>query len=393
MGLCKHLYFTSGLSQLPGEKGQIKDNRYLYRVLFLNSVFSQKSFLQMDHWGRLAKVKRLFAVHRFLNRRYRQTVLSDSTMIQRLREIDPDSVRKVAYYFLSRAQEIGYVSDHAIIDGTGVGKGLYSCLCFLTRGHEVFFSDVEPMDKRGKELESSQRLLLRCYRQRGNRPIGYLLMDALYFTERFYQLRAQGYVRELVIKYTPPHPSVSSSFRRVLQCFEEMVRRFESSKGQSDRWYFHRMGFRCESGVDASRGLSYILYSAKNNSWDNRYQIARVVEYRQGKLFQQYYVISTDKSLSGEQMRRLAYQRWQIENNGFKSLNRHVHSKRCWTHQPQAYLNLLLIQLLAFSFLVLFRWKNGFQVSRHYGSSRITLSFISVILAMESFKGVVWQES
>lgn len=102
------------------------------------------------------------------------------------------------------------------------------------------------------------------------------------------------------------------------------------------------MGSLWESGVDKLHGLSYNLYVAKNNSWDNKYQIASVMEYQNVNLIQQCYINTTDRSLSGEQMRRLVYQRWlrQIENNVFKSLNGNMHRKRCWTHQPKTYLNL-----------------------------------------------------
>lgn len=390
MRICKQLDFASGLLKLPVGKGKIKDNRFIYRFLFMSTVFSKKSFLQMDQWGRLEKVKRLFRVNRFSNSRYRNTTVSDSTIAERLTLFESGKLREMNYRFLARAQEGGYVEENAIVDGSGIGKRLYSCLSFITRWGDVFFTDMEEIPRRGRELLSSERLIRRSYALRGKRPIGYLLMDALYFTERFYRLRQQGYVRELVIKYTPVSPGVSGAFRKVLERFEQMVSRYKDKGAQA---YLHRMGFVFEKGFDKKQHVSYTIYRARNNSLDNRYQIARVIERRGGKLLQQFYVITTDKELSGKEMRLLAHQRWYIENNGFKSLNGHVHSKRCWSHDEKSALNLLLIQLLAFSFLQLFRRRYGRQIGREYRHCRVTLHFVSSVLMAGSFRGVVWQES
>jgi len=36
-----------------------------------------------------------------------------------------------------------------------------------------------------------------------------------------------------------------------------------------------------------------------------------------------------------DQMRIGGHRRWCIENNGFKDLNRHIQSKRYWTHDQK----------------------------------------------------------
>lgn len=392
--MCKKLHFTSGLLQLPCKEEQFKDNRYVYQFLFLSTLFSGKSYLGMDQLGRLPKFLRMFQVNRFANRRYRNTVVSDTTLQTRLGTLDSVHPRRLNFHSLAQSQESGLVTNDAIVDGSGLGKGLYSCLGFITRWGDVFLTDAEKINKKGKELLSSEQLVRRCYEFRNRQPIDYLLLDALYFNERFYQLRQQGYVRELVIKYTPDSLNIGARFRQVLKRFEELVDIYEKkshSKGRDH--YLHRIGFSYEDGLDPSRNVSYRIYLAGNNSLDNRYQIARVKEYRHGHILQQFYVITTDKSLNGKEMRRLAHQRWYIENDGFKSFNAHVHSKRCWTHQEKEYLNLLLIQLLAFSLLVLFRREYGYQFARQYCTQRITLRFVSMILFTESFKGLNLQGS
>lgn len=343
----------------------------------------------MDQLGRLPKFRRLFQVNRFANPRYRNTVVSDTTIQTRLGTLDSIHLRRLNFQSLARSQARDLVTNDAIVDGSGLGKGLYSCLGFITRWGDVFLADAEKITKKGKELLSSEQLVRRCYEFRGRQPIDYLLLDALYFNERFYQLRQQGYVRELVIKYTPDSLAIGARFRQVLERFEEMVALYENKCHHNGRdHYLHRMGFCCERGYDSSRDVSYTIYLAKNNSLDNRYQIARINEYRQKKLLGQFYAVTTDKTLNGKQLRQFAHQRWSIENNGFKSFNAQVHSKRCWSHNDTEYLNLLLIQMLAFSLLWLFRRKYGYQFARQYCTRRITVGFVSMILLTGSFKGV-----
>jgi len=81
---------------------------------------------------------------------------------------------------------------------------------------DIFLVDVEPLEGKGKGPLGSERLLKRFHRMCAAVEIEYLLVDALYFTERFYQLRYQGLFKQLVIKYTPEEEEKSRAFRRVL---------------------------------------------------------------------------------------------------------------------------------------------------------------------------------
>jgi len=53
-------------------------------------------------------------------------------------------------------------------------------------------------------------------------------------------------------------------------------------------------------------------------------------------------------------MRELAHWRWDIENNGFKSLNDLVHTKHLYAHDAHAAEAVLLILLIAGNLLQLF---------------------------------------
>lgn len=156
------------------------------------SVYGKSSFLSMDQAGRLEKPKKLFNVRRFSNSRYRHTVVSDRTLRRRLPGIEEGEIRGIAYAALRIGIQQGWIKRSAIIDGTEWCGRLYSSLCFVTRWGDVWMVDCEPIEKKGKELLASQRLVERC-----------CLADMLYFNERFWQLRESGYVEELLVKYTP----------------------------------------------------------------------------------------------------------------------------------------------------------------------------------------------
>ncbi len=385
---------TLGISQLSAGRDYIKDNFYVYRFLFLSALRGEKSFLQIDHWGRLQSNKKLFRLERFRNRRYQNTVISDTTLITRLGELISDELRRINYFVLERGIELGFIKRIAIVDGSWIGKRLYSTLGFVTKWGDIFLVDVEPLEGRGKELIGSERLLRRFQRMCPAVGIEYLVVDALYFTERFYRLYSQGVFKQLVIKYTPDEEGRSGTFRRVLDRFEELVAIYENEdRSRAQHRLLDQIGFRCQQGYDKSTGKRYKIYVARSNSYDRRFQIARVMEKKVGEDWQSFYVITTDKSLDGEQMRQLAHRRWYIENDGFKTLNNHIHSKRHWTQGKREHLNLLLIQILAFSLLMLFRKEYGYKISQIYRSRKITLSFVTQILFDYSYLGAHWLDS
>lgn len=117
--------------------------------------------------------------------------------------IEEGEIRGIAYAALRIGIQQGWIKRSAIIDGTEWCGRLYSSLCFVTRWGDVWMVDCEPIEKKGKELLASQRLVERCCQILGKGVIEFILADMLYFNERFWQLRESGYVEELLVKYTP----------------------------------------------------------------------------------------------------------------------------------------------------------------------------------------------
>lgn len=61
----------------------------------------------MEQAGRFEKQKRLFKIKRFVNCRYRHTVVSDTTLTRRLAEMRASEVRQIIYTGLFK----GWVSS------------------------------------------------------------------------------------------------------------------------------------------------------------------------------------------------------------------------------------------------------------------------------------------
>lgn len=385
----KGLNLFLGISHLSEKPGAWKSNRFLYLFTLLMGALGSGSYLEMDQLGRANKLKRLFKLKRFSNSRYRHTVVSDTTLIRRLSEMVIDELRWINYQVLRAGMMLRLIMPVAIIDGTSLNGCLYSCLCFVTRWGDVWMVDIEAIEKRGKELQASQRLIERCCKYLGKEVIKLLLADMLYFNDRFWKLREAGYVEELLVKYTPRNNELlEKPYRLVLQRFQEVKAIYEKAdKSDSEKELLHRMGFRQKQGRDSLRGVDYTIYQLRNNSWDNRYQIALVeeVRYKTGEVLAPFYVLSTDKTMSCERMRENGHKRWYIENDGFKMLNAHLNSKRRWSEHEDAVEALLLIVMLGFSLLCLFRREHQQHLRRYYCRVKDTLSFLAQILLIESF--------
>ena len=57
-----------------------------------------------------------------------------------------------------------------------------------------------------------------------------------------------------------------------------------------------------------------------------------------------FWVVTSASYLIPEELRELAYLRWDVENNGFKAANQTVVTKRIYSHNPHAQAAVLLTQ-------------------------------------------------
>lgn len=389
LDFCKGLDLFSGINHLGEKPGAKKSNRLLYVNMVLMCVLGRSSFLAMDQLGRMEKFKRLFKVDRFPNCRYRHTVVSDTTLIRRLPDIAVNELRRINYHLVQICMALGLVLPIAIVDGSSWSGRLYSCLCFVTRWGDVWMVDIEAIEKRGKELLASQRLVERCCEYLGAGKIELLLADMLYFNERFWELRKRGYVQELLVKYTPKSDELlAEPYRIVLQRFQTIKAIYDNPQhSKAAKSMLYRMGFERKQGRDEHREVDYTICRLRNNSWDKRYQIALVEEtdYKTGKVLLPFYVITTSKTMSCEGMRENGHKRWYIENDAFKMLNAHLKSKRRWSKDEQVIEPAILIGMLGFSLLCLFRKEYQHHIRKTYRQVKDTLAFVANVLMIESF--------
>ena len=94
-----------------------------------------------------------------------------------------------------------------------------------------------------------------------------------------------------------------------------------------------------------------------------------------------FFVITTKQGLSPEQMRQLAHSRWQVENNGFKTLNHLVHTKHRYATEPKAQHAMVLILMMAAIILQLFDRTIADQtIIEAFGSVKRTGRFLQMLL-------------
>ena len=111
-------------------------------------------------------------------------------------------------------------------------------------------------------------------------------------------------------------------------------------------------------GTDAQRMVDYKVYALDGfflEGIEAPLQVAWIQEenLRTGRHIA-FWAITSLEELTATDMRELAHWRWDIENNGFKTLNALVHTKHIYAHHPHAQQAVTLILFIAGNVLQLF---------------------------------------
>lgn len=115
-------------------------------------------------------------------------------------------------------------------------------------------------------------------------------------------------------------------------------------------------------GTDAERGMQYQVWAARgfhHGKFRGELQVALVQITmlkgpRKGET-ETFWIITTEVTLTAQQMRELAHRRWSIENHAFRALKEHVDSKHLWVRgkqAAQAFETLMLVLLLSFTLVL-----------------------------------------
>lgn len=338
----------------------------IFEALFYMGALGLGSLLGLDQFLRTTKGKKLF--------RCAQPLVSDSTLsrslagfclgaLQSMLESVYEAGRRIGIGRYEVAQERLRVG---IIDGSCFGT--LQASCFAQIGSICLMGGVEPIPKRGKELPSSKRLLLRLLEQFGPRWVDLILLDGLYVAQDFIRTCLQQCQVDVLIKTD-----------------EEGLSIIQDAMGLFRHYKEYSFDIEHIEGTDIQRMRTYQVYALGGfflEGVDTPFKVAWVQEedIRTGKKFE-FWALTTFQSLTADQMRELAHWRWDIENNGFKMLNSLVHTKHMYAHLPNAAQAVTLILFIAGNILQLFlRSLSSQEIEDSFGKVKDTRRFLQAEL-------------
>jgi hypothetical protein len=364
---------SSCISQITEhrKRPQIPLATVLHCVLEMVAL-GQKSLLEVDQKARSPGAKAWYGVKK------RALVVSDSTLERVVGQTHLAEARTVLHQCVQAIDSPGDLSVRlgsgrlmrvGLVDGSHFG-GFPGCL-FAVAGMVATPVDIQ-MYTQGKELPASRQLLSRIAGTFGKRVVDMVIGDGLYISKDHIIQCKQELGGEALVKTTEKGLSL-------IQDAEGLFR----MAGDSTR------GIEYVEGLDSERGVRYQVIAAGEFQWDDlpyRFQVARIEEEKlkpkpgQAK-HEMFWVITTDPSLSGLEMRELGHLRWRIENNVFKRLNELVGSKRGWIRNGQlkaVLLVLWLVGLLLFGYYLVCRGLA--KLRQRYGQVRQTWKFATRVL-------------
>ncbi len=314
--------------------------------------FGQKSLLRVDQIARTEGFKKW-------HKSERKMVVSDSTIERSLKGfalLPVRSMLKEIYWKLRDEKTLetklqsGRKMIVGITDGSGFGK-FFGCVLAIP-GKINMAVDVE-IYSRGKELEASRSVLSRAGKRLGKGFVDIIVGDGLYITKENIEQCKEELGCDVLIKTG-----------------EERLLIIEDARDL----FFGRNAHRHDNierteGIDYERSVKYKITACGSFQWQDIAYTLKVACVEEEKLkpkpgeskTETFWVVTTNESLTGEEMRELAHLRWQIENNVFRRLNGLVRSKRCYTHNQHVREALLLIWFVGFSLFGYYLMDEGFK--------------------------------
>ena len=318
----------------------------LYLFLIGCAALRKKSLHQIDLFARQKEARAWLGSDRYM-------VASDATYYRVLPGMDRGQLRENLQqaYVLLRQQGHGKITlpggrqiRLVAVDGT-VLSGQYASAVEVLGAHAAVI-DLEPSEGRGKELAASARVLRRVYDRHGKGIADIVLGDGLYVTQNMMRLCRDELDTHLLVKVKDTDPlEIKNDAEAMFDAGKEFAADIEHV-----------------GGTDAERGMEYEVWAARgfhHGDFKGELKVARVrVQMlkgpRKGSL-ETFWIVTTDVTLTAEQMRELAHLRWSIENHGFRALNDQVNSKHQWARgkDAQERVEILMLILLTSFLLVL----------------------------------------
>jgi len=305
----------------------------IFKSLFLIPILRLKSLNQLDNYLRLPEARRFIGSKR-------EMVVSDSTVQRSLKGFSLDSVRKIlkAIAVFSKARGYHKVTLSSgrklvagIIDGSMIGKRL--CSVFYEIGKVNLAVDVERIEKRGKELTASWKLM-----ERNLSDVDMVLVDGLYYVkERINWIRSQG--KHILIKTTEKGLMIIQDAEELFQHYKEFKDEVEYYEGNQVREDGKKFSYKLWAvGELRTDGVDYPLKAAK-------VETVNLIS----KEKETYYLITTWAELTGLEMKQAGQLRWRVENNAFKKGNEQFALKHAFINDEHGWEAMTLILFVGFN--------------------------------------------
>jgi hypothetical protein len=352
-----HFAYQSGRVKDGRENGIISASMVIQAVLLMG-VMGLGSLLALDQELRTKLGAAWFGT---------RNSLSDTTMARSLESMDIDTLRADLYSTYIIAKAMGKSKFElqtgrrkiGIIDGSGFGKRLASCLEII--GTVSLMVDLEEMSKKGKELPAGHRLLLRAKDRLGKGFVDILLGDGLYFNAPFFNLCLKKLGIDVLVK--------TDEVRR--EVIQDAMLLFKSGEYSEDIEFV--------SGFDIDRAVAYEIKKCSGFAMTGvakEVTIAWISEKNVKGKVTEFWVITTADYLTAKEMRELAHIRWDIEVNGFKELNQKMQTKHLYSHNANAWMAILLILFMAFNILEEFIHQLQEEIYKLYPGIKRTRKFL-----------------
>jgi hypothetical protein len=310
----------------------------IFRAVVHQAVAGLGSLLGLDQWLRGRCAERLIGPPADP-----RCPGSDTTLLRALSAWEMEPLRQASYALHAGLREGGFANRTlssgrsvrlAVVDGSNFGGVWASVLGFA--GRFYYSVDVERYAGRGHELSASRQLLERATQRLGAGFATHLLYDGLMAVRDDFARARRHWGMHLVVKTSEQTLSLVADSRALWS-------------GRTPE-QLRQAGVEVVAGTDVQRAVTYTVCAQHGLSWEElpfSLNLAWVCETHlkgkyQGQTFE-FWVITTDESLGGEEMRELAHARWATENNGFKRTNAAVGSKKAYLKEPVAKEALLLM--------------------------------------------------
>ena len=316
----------------------------LYLFLIGCAALRKKSLHQIDLFARQKEARAWLGSDRYM-------VASDATYYRVLAGMDREPIRENLQQaaVVLRQQGHGKITlpggrkiRAVAVDGS-MFSGQYASAVEVLGAHAAMI-DLEPCEGKGKELRASERVLRRTYGRHGKGLADIVLGDGLYMTQNMMRLCRDELDTHLLVKVKETDP---------LNLKDDAQAMFDGGKEFAGDIEHVR-------GTDAERGMAYEVWAARgfhHGEFKGELKVARVrVELLKGTRkgsIETFWIVTTDVTLTAEQMRELAHLRWSIENHGFRALNDQVNSKHKWARGQDAQERVETLMLILFTAFLL----------------------------------------